>query len=260
MHVISSEEISWKSLVNESGHGQIGVYVGMPGQYHAGPQAFLVRVLDAGGRIRPHFHDIDQFQVVVEGDGVMGRQPLSPVTAQYADAFTPYGPIVAKDKGIAFFTLRQCASSGLFVMPGSKDKMPGRAGRNVAARFATGEIPPAGHDIVHTVLAASDDGMQMSGLRLAAGQSSKPMPSQGGGQYYLVCAGALMHGSRRLPAQSLIYVDVGEDAPALQAGPEGAEAVILQFPKPSARPGSDPRLLAQRSAADYLLPPTLRIE
>lgn len=259
MHVVSSENISWKSLVNESGNGRLGVYIGMPGQYHTGPQAFLVQVLDAGGRIRPHFHDIDQFQVIVQGDGTIGKQPLQPVTAQYSDAYTPYGPIVARDQGISFFTLRQCASSGLFVMPGSKDKMPGRAGRNIAAQFPTGEIPANGNE-VRTQLQQSEDGLKIIGIRLAAHKTTAPTPSDGGGQYYLVCGGALLHEGARLPPQSLMYVDAAEDPPALQAGPEGAEVLILQFPKPTARPGSDPSVLAARNPSSYILPSTISIE
>ena len=260
MHVVSSENIQWKSLVNESGNGRLGLYIGMPGTYHAGPQAFLVQVLDPGGRIRPHFHDVDQFQVIVEGDGAIGKQPLHPVTAQYADAYTPYGPIVAKDHGLSFFTLRQCASSGLFVMPGSKSKMPGRAGRNLAARFVTGEIPPVGSEVIRVPLAEADDGLQIIGLRLATNQKATAMPVQAGGQYLLVCGGALIHEGLRLPPHSLLYVEAGEATPVLQAGPLGAEVLIMQFPKPSARPGSDPHVLAQRAATDYVLPSTIRIE
>jgi hypothetical protein len=229
----------------------------MPGKFHHGPQAFLVQVLDPGGSIQPHFHDVDQFQVIVQGDGVIGKKPLRPITAQYADAFTPYGPIVSRDDGISFFTLRQSASAGHFHMPGSRDKMPGRAGRNIAALFNTGEIPD--HDQIHLDLQKSDDGLCMEGFRLAPNASTTPESSIGGCQFYLVCSGSLVHEGQTLPNQSLIYVEIGEDAPTLTAGPDGAEVMLLQFPKPSDRPGSNPDVLAQRTP-NYTAPHTLIID
>lgn len=258
MQVISSASIGWKNLTNESGNGRLGVYIGMPGKFHEGPQAFLVQVLDPGGSIQPHFHDVDQFQVIVQGDGVIGKKPLRPITAQYADAYTPYGPIISRDEGISFFTLRQSASAGHFHMPGSRDKMPGRAGRNIAALFATGEIPSNG-EAIRLPLQDTDDGLRMAGIRLAAHASAAPTPSDGGGQFYLICSGSLVHEGQPLPTQSLIYVETGEDPPALQAGPDGAEVLLLQFPKATERPGSDPAVLAQR-AAGYTAPHTLIID
>jgi hypothetical protein len=257
MQVISSDSISWKSLTNESGNGRLGVYMGMPGKFHQGPQAFLVQVLDPGGSIQPHFHDVDQFQVIVQGDGVIGKKPLRPITAQYADAYTPYGPIVSRDDGISFFTLRQSASAGHFHMPGSRDKMPGRAGRNIAALFNTGEIPA--QDQIRLDLHKAEDGLCMQGFRLAANASVTPATSTGGCQFFLICSGSLVHEGQLLPNQSLIYVEIGEAPPRLQAGPDGAEVMLLQFPKPSDRPGSNPEVLAQRSP-NYTAPHTLIID
>ena len=55
---------------------------------------------------QPHFHQANQFQVFVEGEGFFGKQPVRAVRAQYAQAFTPYGPIVAGDPGLSYLTLR----------------------------------------------------------------------------------------------------------------------------------------------------------
>ena len=38
--------------------------------------------------------------MIVGGDGRMGKKEVEPITFQYADAFTPYGPIVGRDHGI----------------------------------------------------------------------------------------------------------------------------------------------------------------
>ena len=55
------------------------------------PQAFLV--IQPPGAVTPaHFHEPNQFQVFVEGDGRIGAHPTAPLTVQYANGHTPYGP------------------------------------------------------------------------------------------------------------------------------------------------------------------------
>src|SRR5215470_17255062 len=106
MRAVSSVEAVVKEVVRPDGVGRQRNYLGAAGTIANGPQAFLVERPYANARIEPHFHDVDQFQVVVAGDGRMGKKPVAPVTFQYADAYTPYGPIVANGHGISFFTLR----------------------------------------------------------------------------------------------------------------------------------------------------------
>ena len=70
------------------------------------PQGFLVH--QPPNAVTPaHFHEPNQFQVFVDGTGRMGAHPASPLTVQYANGHTPYGPIVAGDQGVKYFTLRQ---------------------------------------------------------------------------------------------------------------------------------------------------------
>jgi len=58
------------------------------------PQSFLVEQ-DADSVILPHFHVQDEFQVVVQGGGSIGRHPLRALAVHYAGAHTGYGPITA---------------------------------------------------------------------------------------------------------------------------------------------------------------------
>ena len=55
---------------------------------------------------RPHFHQADQFQVVVAGHGMLGDREFSDGAVHYTDAYSAYGPIVAGKSGIWWFTLR----------------------------------------------------------------------------------------------------------------------------------------------------------
>jgi hypothetical protein len=56
--------------------------------------------------IPAHFHAVNQFQVVVEGQGTLGKRAVHPWTVHYTNGFTGYGPLCAGAAGMAFFTLR----------------------------------------------------------------------------------------------------------------------------------------------------------
>jgi hypothetical protein len=252
VRTVASTETTHTELKRAGGVGTVRNYLGAPGSLEAGPQAFLVERPYPNPRVAPHFHDIDQFQVIAAGDGRMGKKEVKPFTFQYADAFTPYGPIVGRDNGISFFTLRAVASGGYFAMPGSRHHMPGRAGRNIAATFDIERDPLPAHEVIREPLMEPEaDGVYAAGLRLGAHARTAGVTPDAGCQYYLVCTGSLIQDGKPLPANSLIHVDAGEDTLQLQAGPEGANVLVMQFPRPSDRPGSDPAKLANRSMDDY---------
>lgn len=251
MRAVASTEARVKEIVRKDGIGRRRDYIGSPGTVDNSPQAFLVERPYAGARINPHFHDVDQFQVVVKGDGSIGKKDVKPVTFQYADAYTPYGPIIARDDGISFFTLRNVASGGHFRMPGSKHLMACRAGRNIAGVFEVGlqRVKP-GEVAREPLMAPQDDGVDAIGLRLGAGAETECPASTGGGQYILVCAGTLLEDGKQLGPNSLIRVEAGEPAPRLCAGAEGADVLVMQFSRPSDRPGSDPTRLNRAAYVD----------
>src|SRR5438067_1562195 len=84
-----------------------------------GPQAILAQY-PTPEVISPHFHRTDQFQIVVEGAGRIGRSRYDPVSVQYTDGFTPY-TIIPDPPGISFFVLRAQADTGAYPMPKNKD-------------------------------------------------------------------------------------------------------------------------------------------
>ncbi len=57
------------------------------------PMAFLVET-GPGAVTRPHFHQADQFQVVVAGRGMLGDHEFSDGAVHYTGAYSAYGPIV----------------------------------------------------------------------------------------------------------------------------------------------------------------------
>ena len=251
MQAVANLEARVKEIVRKDGIGRRRDYIGSPGTVDNSPQAFLVERPYAGARINPHFHDVDQFQVVVKGDGRIGKKEVKPVTFQYADAYTPYGPIVARDDGISFFTLRNVASGGHFVMPGSKHLMACRAGRNIAGVFEVGKRPMKDGEVAQEpLMEAQPDGVDAVGIRMGGNAQAQAPVSVGGGQYILVCAGTLLQDGKEMTGDSLMRVEAGEPAPLLKAGANGADVLIMQFARPSDRPGSDPSKLKRDGYVD----------
>lgn len=91
--------------------------------------------------------------------------------------------------------------------------------------------------VLETVFAPEADGLAAWCVRAMPGSLTyAPAPDQGGGQYVIVTAGSLLHEGNYLDRLSCVYVSVTEPALPLQAGADGLEAFIMQFPVAEARP------------------------
>ena len=256
MQVVTYNDTKRRDIQTKDYLSIVRCYYGSILEAHAGPQVFLVDMPNEGSTIQPHFHDIDQFQVIVRGDGRLGPGPASPVAFHYADAYTPYGPIVGGKDGVSFYTIRAACSTGYFPMPEARSKMKTRPGRNIAGNFDINKpLPAAGQHVRETLLEDKTDNVLVIGLRMGAGAKASGQTATGGDQYYLVCTGTLAKDGKDLPPLTMMRVEASESTPELVAGPNGAEVLILQLPKPTARIGSDPAQLAPRDFGAYDAPP-----
>ena len=79
--------------------------------------------------IRPHFHENDQFQVIVSGGGALGKHNLVVNAVHFSRAYTPYGPINFGADGLGFLTLRARKDPGAQYLPEERDKLIGVPGR-----------------------------------------------------------------------------------------------------------------------------------
>jgi len=247
MHVISKSATTPQDVSAPNGnHYLISDYVGSVSQRSSGPQGFMVEFQTPHGVIPPHFHLVDQFQVVVGGSGKLGKHALAPVSVHYADAFTPYGPISAGPDGLSFFTLRVEGDLGSQYMPGSRDKMERKAGRNLSGHVVmdgTGTVAAGNVADFRPLLGPFDDGVAAFSAQLQPGDVVKGIDAApGGGQYYVVLEGSLLHEEQQLPRLSCLFVAAGEQAPCLKSGPGGVHLLALQF-------ASRPRALQQPAAS-----------
>lgn len=187
------------------------------------PQAFLVEQ-DPGSEILPHFHEEDEFQVVVEGEGRFGRHEVTPVTVHYAGRHTGYGPILSGPRGLWYFSLRARTDPGARFLPEWRDRMDRGPKRHILAAPVPADGPASA-----TVIAPQPDGIAAWVTYAAPGRALEaPAPRAAGARYYLVLSGALESGSATLPVFSAAFA--GGDGFRPTAGPEGARVLVLQFP------------------------------
>ena len=202
------------------------------------PQGFLVEQ-PPGSVTLPHFHETNQFQVFVDGIGSMGKHAAEPLTVQYANGHTPYGPIRATETGVTYFTLRQRWDPGAKYMPGSRDKLVKgnqrtRLKGNIPltsdserAALATHLATPA----IETIFKREADGMAAWLYRFGAGASATMPDAAGtGGQYLVVAAGAVLHDGKAYDKWSTLFVTADEPAPVLTSSSAGLDLLVLQFP------------------------------
>lgn len=251
MRIMSYEEVPAATIGNkgleelyESATGFVKSFPIHPG----GECAFTVDLRDDDAVVFPHFHDVDQFQVVIRGTGKLGAADIRPISFHYADAYTPYGPITGRKDGVEFFTLRSAQASGFYPVPKARSVAPCKPGRNLAGVFEHGPRPAPGECARSILVAQQPDGVAVYGIRLGAGARFEDDGSLAGGRYYVVCGGALEHAGRRYPLYSLAFAAGDEAPPDFRAGPEGAEVLVMQLPLPSARYASDPKNAAHRVA------------
>ena len=185
------------------------------------PVAFLVEK-DPGAVIHPHFHVTEQFQVVVGGSCTFGVHEVDGVAVHYTGPYSSYGPITAKEKGLAFFTLRNGFDPGAQYMPERRLSM--REGRKVwQHREATCEVPGVMSEAdlsrltspaTDNVLAQEQDGVGAWRHRLPPGASlTGPDPASGGGQFWLVLSGSLkVTDPAPLSPKSCVFISPDEDA------------------------------------------------
>lgn len=206
------------------------------------PQVLLVEQQIPGSKILPHFHGVDQFQVIVGGDGKMGHQPVGPISLHYTNRFTAYGPIEAGPQGMSYYVLRPAfavSGSHYLHVPEERAKMP-RGGKryfvadNLAVHSAA-ELYALRETEVKVLMAVTDgDDAGAYAAMVALPPSARYVgadPRGGGGQVFLALQGSLRHGDQMLCAPASVALTPDEAALDFAAGPDGLQMLVLQYPR-----------------------------
>ena len=211
-----------------------------PSALDTGPQSLMTE-LSANEVVLPHYHGLTQYQVFGAGSGKMGRNDILPLTVQFKDPYTAYGPVTAGPQGLSFFAMRiKTALAGPVYLnqPGAREKMKPSKRRNLISQ----QIILSTEPVLQNRKEASwepilpyeqyDDGFAAQVLRLGAGMSAMgPDPKRSDGYYLFVGNGSLVHQGRNFPLWSMVVVQSDEDAFEIRAGDKGLEVLVLEFPK-----------------------------
>lgn len=204
-----------------------------PGPAAVYPMAFLVEQ-PPGSVVQAHFHEANQFQVVVAGSGTLGTHALQPIAVHYSNAYSAYGPIAAGPEGLHYLTLRNGYDRGARYLPAARRDL-----RDARRRFrqSIGEPVPARSSTpnsrsLEALLPAADDGLCAWRHRLLPGAVVEgPDPATGDGQFWIVTAGSMLAPDEAsLPVLSCAFVGPDEAAFTARAGGDGLDVVVVQFP------------------------------
>jgi hypothetical protein len=214
-----------------------------PGPEVIYPMGFLVEQ-GADTLVQAHFHAANQWQVVVGGEGALGRHPVAPVAIHYTNAFSSYGPLRAGPEGLHYFTLRNGYDPGARYVPDAAHEMRGRPRQFREAKAAAG--PPASAaalaalaaPVADILVPMAADGLAAWRHRLPPGAGLRgPDPMQGEGQYWVVTAGSLTLAEAVLPRLSCAFIFPADGPAEVLAGAGGAELLVLQYPRGRAHLG-----------------------
>jgi hypothetical protein len=205
----------------------ISNYLGAFDERRPGPQAFLVE--QRSPKLRAHFHEVDQFQVVLEGEGTLGHDRVRRGALHYSDAYTSYGPIcaVAPD-GVTYLTLRRDATIGASFMPESRELRDahGSAGEHFTVS-TTGD--PATRPGL-TELGRMSRGAVAYVARLAAAELlALPQATSASDGYAVVFDGALDLRGTTYPPGSLVCFESSTGLTDARAGADGLTLAVLIF-------------------------------
>lgn len=204
-----------------------------------GPQATMSE-LQAHEAIKPHFHGVTMFQLFIAGSGTIGNrgQTLKPLTIQFKDHHTAYGPVTAGPQGLSFVALRMYTGDSkptyIHNKDEAKEKIRPSKRRNITSDQISFSIEPvlrARKEAVWETALEDGDGMCARVVRLGAGMTVQgPDPRIAGGCYVFVGNGSMLHDGDELPLWSMVVVENSEDEFEIRAGENGLEALVLQFP------------------------------
>lgn len=198
-----------------------------------GPMAYLVeQAPDA--TVEPHFHEVAQFQIFLEGGGEIGTHRLQAVTVHYAGAHSPYGPIAAGPQGVKYLTLRRCWDSGAQWMPGAAPVLRSMGARKHVAFTSPplercrelGALQGAASSVVRD---PAEDGAGAWMVQAGPGEQLPELAAISNARFWYLLAGTVHAASLELEAGSCLYASEFEALGPLQAGPGGVELVQVQF-------------------------------
>jgi len=199
------------------------------------------------GRVStPHFHNVDQFQIMTEGKGKMGRHDICANSIHFSTAYTPYGPFTADaETSLTCLIIRVRPDTGaqhsledLHKLSQIPDRHPWQVTRDVSFP----EIGAANVLMQSVAEIQNENGLATYTLSMKPNAVAvTPDPSNGQGLFVVLVKGSLIHDNRESKALTVVFVSNNEKKFEICAGPAGLEGYIVQFPRANAQSPSAAR-------------------
>jgi len=190
------------------------------------------------GRVStPHFHDVPQFQIMLDGRGKMGRRDIKTNSVHFSRPNTPYGPFTSTDdSSLTCLIIRSRPDTGAQHDPDAiaqLSRMPDRNPWQFTHDVSVPELGSANFAMQAVPELCDAHGLATYALRMRPGVTVlTPDPSVGEGLFVVVQKGSLIHENKEAKALTLVHVSTGERAFEIRAGSAGMEGLIVRFPNP----------------------------
>ncbi len=197
------------------------------------PMAYLVEQ-SPDQTVDAHYHEVEQFQLFVGGNGHIGTHLLDGLTVHYAGAYSPYGPIVSGPQGVQYVTLRRDWDRGAQWMPGAAPALRAMPNRKHITFTSQPQAPCADLTALTgasetPLLPTAEGGPQAWRVCAGPGVEVRGDPRGSGGQFWYVLAGSVQRDGASWGAGDCFYLTSDEAPWKCRAGGQGAELVRLAF-------------------------------
>ena len=190
------------------------------------------------GRVStPHFHDVPQFQIMIDGRGKIGRHDIKTNSVHFSRPYTPYGPFTsADDSSLTCLIIRSRPDTGAQHEPeamAALNQMPDRNPWQITHDVSFPEMGSTNVMLQPVPELMDEHGLATYALRMKPGATVlTPDPAVGEGLFVVVQKGSLIHENKEARGLTLVHVSNQERAFEIRAGSEGLEGLIVRFPNP----------------------------
>ena len=190
------------------------------------------------GVLQSHFHIVDQFQIMVAGEGLLGKHQVAPYTVHFAAKHTGYGPITAGEQGLHYMVFRLGKDAGAGYLPEQRGDMKDLPRRHVmgAPVGCLNDVKRSAltRTLEHKAIAMQTDGLCATIYQAPAHQRiAGPEPTSGRGQFIYIASGAAKFDGQTHEAGAAIFIAPTDPAATLTTDISGAEILVMQFQRAS---------------------------
>lgn len=186
-----------------------------------------------------HFHHNNQFQIIIDGEGKLGARKVAAVVVHYAGAYTAYGPLVAGNAGLKYFTLRTVHEAGAVRVADAQagraewPKGPVRqATSSPIAITPVADLEGLAAPRVEVLIPLNDDGLEVRSVELPPHAPLDAVdPHSAAGIFLFVLSGNLQGELGKFEGYESVFLTADEAFPLLTAGDSGCHLLTLAMPK-----------------------------